>query len=118
MTESYSSELYRQEGDSFRSVHLSVTADGSVRLDAQDMGKFVEEVWGDRDYEFGVDVPVTALPKVMRPQSGRTCCAILALRASQQGARLPARPGLVGRRDPTHEPLHAVAARRFEGVWD
>jgi len=64
MTETYSTELYRQEGDNFRSVRLSVTADGSVRLDAQDMGKFVEEVWGDSDYEFGVDVPATALRKL------------------------------------------------------
>ncbi len=65
MTETYSTELYRQEGDNFRSVRLSVTADGSVRLDAQDMGKFVEEVWGDSDYEFGVDVPATALRKLV-----------------------------------------------------
>lgn len=65
MTEIYSTELYRQEGDAFRSVRLSVNADGSVRLDAQDMGKTVQEVWGDGDYEFWVDVPVTALRKLV-----------------------------------------------------
>ena len=64
MTGTYSTELYRQEGDNFRSVRLSVAADGSVRLDAQDMGKFVEEVWGESDYEFGVDVPAIALRKL------------------------------------------------------
>ena len=64
MTETYSIELYLQEADNFRSVRLAVHADGSVRLDAQDMGKFVEEVWGDTDYEFWVDVPATALRKL------------------------------------------------------
>ena len=65
MTEIYSTELYRQEGDPFRSVRLSVNADGSVRLDAQDMGKHVKEVWGDDDYEFWIDVPATALRKLV-----------------------------------------------------
>jgi hypothetical protein len=64
MTETYSIELYLQEADNFRSVRLAVHADGSVRLDAQDMGKLVEEVWGDTDYEFCVDVPATALRKL------------------------------------------------------
>jgi hypothetical protein len=65
MTEIYSTELYRQEGDAFRSVRLSVNADGSVRLDAQDMGKAVQKVWGDDDYEFWVDVPANALRKLV-----------------------------------------------------
>ena len=64
MTNAYSTEIYRQEGDSFRSVRVSVNTDGSVRLDAQDMGAQVEEVWGDCDYEFWVDVPATALRKL------------------------------------------------------
>src|SRR5437667_12838343 len=64
MTETYSIELYLQEADNFRSVRLAGHADGSVRLDAQDMGKLVEEVWGDTDYEFCVDVPATALRKL------------------------------------------------------
>jgi hypothetical protein len=65
MTEAYSAEIYRQEGDAFRSVRLSVSADGSVRLDAQDMGAKVKELWGDDDYEFWVDVPATALHKLV-----------------------------------------------------
>jgi hypothetical protein len=65
MTETYSTEIYRKEGDPFRSVRLSIDADGSVRLDAQDMGARVEEVWGDSDYEFQVDVPATALRKLV-----------------------------------------------------
>ena len=65
MNETYSAEIYRQEGAEFRSVRLSVRVDGSLRLDAQDMGKFVEETWGDSDYEFWVDVPASALPKLV-----------------------------------------------------
>jgi hypothetical protein len=65
MTETYSAELYRQAGDPFRSVRLSVHADGLLRLDAQDMGKTVEEIWGDEDYEFWVDVPATAFQKLV-----------------------------------------------------
>src|ERR1700686_3042958 len=67
MTETYSTEIYRKEGDSFRSVYLSINADGSVRLDAQDMGTHVKEVWGDSGYEFWVDVPATALRKLVFP---------------------------------------------------
>ena len=65
MPEAYSAELYRQEGDNFRSVRLNVRSDGSIRLDAQDMGKLVEEAWRDDDYEFWVDVPATALHKLV-----------------------------------------------------
>jgi hypothetical protein len=43
MNETYSAEIYREEGAEFRSVRLSVSADGSVRLSAQDMGKSTEE---------------------------------------------------------------------------
>src|SRR5271167_2902752 len=65
MDETYSVELYRQEGVEFRSVRLKVKLDGSVLLDAQDMGKTVKEIWGDDDYEFWVDVPATALRKLV-----------------------------------------------------
>ena len=65
MSEAYSAEIYRQEGDEFRSIRLSVSAEGAVRLDAQDMGKLTKEIWGDDDYEFWVDVPATALPKLV-----------------------------------------------------
>jgi hypothetical protein len=65
MTKTYLTELYRQEGDNFRSVRLSVDADGSIKLDTQDMGTLVKEIWGDSDYEFWVDVPASALPKLV-----------------------------------------------------
>ena len=41
MSDELSTELYRQEGAAFRSVRLTVKADGSVLLDAQDMGELV-----------------------------------------------------------------------------
>lgn len=62
--ESYSARMYREDGGSARSIHLSVHADGSVRLEAYDSGSSVEEVWGDSDYEFWVTVPATALRKL------------------------------------------------------
>ncbi len=64
MTKTYSAEVYRQEGDNFRSVNLSIDADGSIRLQAQDMGKLVEEIWGDSDYEFWVHVPPAEIRKL------------------------------------------------------
>ncbi len=36
-----------------------------MRIDAQDMGKRVEEWWSDDDYEFWVDVPAKALRKLV-----------------------------------------------------
>jgi hypothetical protein len=65
MNETYSVELYRQEGAEFRSVRLTVKPDGSVLVDAQDIGKSVAEIWGDDDYEFWVDVPATAIRKLV-----------------------------------------------------
>jgi hypothetical protein len=43
----------------------TINADGSVKLDAQDMGKATGEVWGDSDYEFWVDVPAIELHKLV-----------------------------------------------------
>ncbi|SRR6266568_4757045 len=65
MDEAHSAELYRQDGSEFRSVRLSVGADGAVRLDTQDMGKMVEQTWGDDDYEFWVDVPGSEIQKLV-----------------------------------------------------
>lgn len=49
-------ELFRREGKEFRSVRLSVDTDGAVHLDAQDMGSFVQKIWGDGDYEYGIRI--------------------------------------------------------------
>ena len=65
MNEKYSAELYRQEGNNSRFVRLTVKPDGSVSLETQDMGEYVERIWGDSDYEFWMDVPAGALTKLV-----------------------------------------------------
>lgn len=57
MTERLSEELYRQEGDNFRSIRVTLGDDGTLMLDAQDMGPLVEQMWGDSDYEFWCRIP-------------------------------------------------------------
>lgn len=57
-------EIARQEGVEFRSVRLTLEDDGAIKMDAQDMGPTVTQVWGDSDYEFWVDVAPAALPKL------------------------------------------------------
>ena len=70
MDESFSAEIYRQDGAVFRAIRLSVDADGSVKLDAQDMGGITREVWDDDDYEFWVTVPAPGASQArFRPSS-------------------------------------------------
>jgi hypothetical protein len=57
-------EIARQEGTEFRSVRLTLKDDGAIKMDAQDMGPIVEEIWGDSDYEFWVHIAPAALPKL------------------------------------------------------
>ncbi len=57
-------EIARQEGAEFRSVRLNIEDDGTVTMDAQDMGPSVEKIWGDSDYEFWIRVAPAALPKL------------------------------------------------------
>jgi len=54
-------ELFREPLPRFRSVRLSLAADGSLTLGTQDMGPTVEAVWGDGDYEFSTRVPAGAV---------------------------------------------------------
>ena len=57
-------EIFRQEGDNFRSVCVTLEVDGTLMLDAQDMGPLVKEIWGDSDYEFWCRVPPEAAGKL------------------------------------------------------
>lgn len=59
-----SEEIFRQEGDNFRSIMVTLGADGGLMLDAQDMGPLVKEVWGDSDYEFWCRVSPEAASKL------------------------------------------------------
>ena len=52
LSERLTEEIFRQEGDKFRSICVTLEPDGTLMLDAQDMGPLVKEVWGDSDYEF------------------------------------------------------------------
>jgi hypothetical protein len=65
MNEKYAAELYREQGTNSRFVSLTVKPDGSVLMETQDMGENVERIWGDSDYEFWIDVPAAALPKLV-----------------------------------------------------
>ena len=58
---SRSVEIARREGAEFRSVRLNLEETGAIKLEAQDMGPKVEEIWGDSDYEFWVHVPREAV---------------------------------------------------------
>src|SRR5262249_16916554 len=57
-------EIARREGTEFRSVYLSLEDDGTIKMDAQDIGPTVTEHWGDDDYEFWVRVPPASVPKL------------------------------------------------------
>jgi hypothetical protein len=65
MSEKLDVELFRGESQDFRSIRLEVKEDGSVKIDAQDMGEFVEQVWGDSDYEFWVEVGGAEVAKLV-----------------------------------------------------
>jgi hypothetical protein len=60
VSESVSEEIFRKEGENFRSIIATLEADGTLKLGAQDMGPLVKEVWGDSDYEFWCRIPAEA----------------------------------------------------------
>lgn len=64
MSERLTEELFRRDGDNFRSIRVTLEPDGTLMLDAQDMGKLVQEIWGDSDYEFWCRVPPEAAGKL------------------------------------------------------
>jgi hypothetical protein len=57
-------EIARQEGTEFRSVRLSVEEDGAIKMDAQDIGPTVTQIWGEDEYEFWVRVPSPSVSKL------------------------------------------------------
>lgn len=48
-------ELFRDDGDHFRSVRVGIQ-DDEIRLHTHDMGPNTEAWWGDSDYEFWTTV--------------------------------------------------------------
>lgn len=61
---SHSIEIARQEGTEFRSVRLTLDEDGAIKMDAQDIGPTVIQIWGEDEYEFWVRVPPASLSKL------------------------------------------------------
>ena len=57
-------EIARQEGTELRSVRLSVAEDGAIKMDAQDIGPTVTQIWGEDEYEFWVRVPSASVSKL------------------------------------------------------
>jgi hypothetical protein len=55
-------ELARREGAEFRSVHLQLQADGSMRVHAYDMASQGSTADGREQYELWVTVPQHAVP--------------------------------------------------------
>lgn len=65
MSHSFHQEIFRDERPTFRSICLEVETTGAVKIDAQDMGPTVKEIWGDSDYEFWVAVPASEVQKLL-----------------------------------------------------
>jgi hypothetical protein len=57
-------EIARQEGNEFRSVRLSVEEDGAIKMEAQDIGPTVTQIWGEDEYEFWVRVSSPSVSKL------------------------------------------------------
>lgn len=64
MTDQIVTEIARREGEEFRSIRLAIEEDGCIRLEGQDIGPRVAQIWGDNEYEFWVRVEATALPRL------------------------------------------------------
>jgi hypothetical protein len=108
MSGSLSAEIYRREGEDFRSVRLTVGEDGAVRLDAQDFGKTVQEFWGEDEYEFSVATPAEAFHKLM-----------LALLHEHRGGRDRTRgdnaSSIIGPSNVTPQHMFALLVERYTG---
>lgn len=57
-------ELARQEGTVSRRVRLYARDDGRIMFEGQDLGPSIEEIFGDSDYEYWVNVPAGDLQKL------------------------------------------------------
>jgi hypothetical protein len=47
------------------SIHAQLSADGGLRLEGDDVGQRVQEIWGDSDYEYWVDVPASEIGRLL-----------------------------------------------------
>ena len=94
-------EICRQEGDEFRSVRLTIEDDGAIKMDAQDIGPTVAQIWDEDEYEFWVRVRRLRYQACLRTVArevlgsvGRSRC----VPGLVQGTRHPARIQFLGLR--------------------
>jgi len=64
MSKPITTEIYRQDGENFRSIMLTLEPSGTIMVDTQDMGPLVQQVFGDSDYEFWIRVPPEAVGRL------------------------------------------------------
>ncbi len=64
MSKPITTEIYRQHGENFRSIMLTLEPNGTIMVDTQDMGPIVQQVFGDSDYEFWIRVPPEAVGRL------------------------------------------------------
>ena len=62
-SEANSIQLFRMDGEEYRSVDLELK-DGGLTLLGHDMGPTVEQFWGDDDYEFWVEIKPHAMQRL------------------------------------------------------
>lgn len=63
-TKPIATEIYRQEGENFRSIMITLEPNGTIMMDTQDIGPAVQQVFGDSDYEFWVRIPPEAVGRL------------------------------------------------------
>ena len=85
LSQERSIELAGRSGTEHRSVRLSVRNNGSIRMDAHDMGALVKEMFDRDDYEYAVEVPADAIAELafalLRERFAGDVSAVDALRA-------------------------------------
>ena len=57
--------LLEQRGETSRFTHAEIDENGRLLMLTQDIGRAVEEHWGDSDYEFWVTLPAAAKDRLL-----------------------------------------------------
>lgn len=58
-----STRVFASQGESIsRTIDIYLEADGSLKVEGGDVGKGVEEFWGDSDYEFWTKIAPDDVP--------------------------------------------------------
>lgn len=57
-------QLALRDDEEFTSIDLVLKPDGTLDLSGQDMGPMVKQFHGDTDYEYGIRIAPTDLPRL------------------------------------------------------